>query len=52
MSETTYKPYTINELLDLLWEDNKEHFEDISVWTDCDCINHSTLKIIMSYIGE
>jgi len=52
MSKTTYKPYTIHELLDYIYDDNLAHFDDRDTSDDCDCNVHSTIKMIVSYLGE
>jgi hypothetical protein len=46
----TYKLYTIDELVTLMYEDNVEHFE--SAHNDCDCHIHTTIKTIVQYWGE
>ena len=43
----TYKPYTIDELVTMIYEENLEHF-DYSP-EDCDCHIHMTLKTIVHY---
>jgi hypothetical protein len=46
----TYKPYTIDELVTLIYEDNLEHFD--GHWessNDCDCHLHTTLTTIVKY---
>ena len=52
--ETGYKPYTIHELVQEIWEDNFSHFEfmDNMNGGDCDCNLHMTMDIIMKYWGE
>lgn len=50
MSDTkldTYKPYTIDELVTCIYEDNLEHFN--SAPEDCDCHLHTTLTTIVKY---
>jgi hypothetical protein len=51
---TTYKPYTIDELVTTIHEENLEHFEFIEAMNagDCDCNLHTTLNTIMQYWGE
>jgi hypothetical protein len=50
---TSYKPYTIGELVTSIWEDNDEHFEAMEkVGGDCDCVLHTTVSTIMTYWGE
>jgi hypothetical protein len=54
MPNTTYKPYTIQELVDLIYDENSIHFdfdEDMN-GGDCDCSLHTTLKTIVQYWGE
>ena len=51
---TTYKPYTIDELVTTIYEENSIHFdfeEDMSNG-DCDCHLHTTMNTIMKYWGE
>ena len=50
MTQTPYKPYTISELVDEIYEDNLDHFE--SAPNDCDCGIHITLINIIKYWGE
>jgi hypothetical protein len=45
-----YKPYTIGELVDSIYEDNLEHFDTSD--DDCDCHIHTTIKTIVHYWGE
>lgn len=51
---TSYKPYTISELVDAIYEDNQEHFSSFNDERegDCDCVLHQTLTTIVSYWGE
>lgn len=48
---TTYKPYTIDELLTAIYEDNYSHFEFMENMNggDCDCNLHATMNIIVAY---
>ena len=48
----TYKPYTINELVMAIYEDNYSHFDFMENMNggDCDCELHITMKNIMVYI--
>jgi hypothetical protein len=46
---TGYKPYTIDELVTLIYEDNLEHFD---IAGECDCHLHITLQTIVKYWGE
>jgi hypothetical protein len=54
MTQTTYKPYTINELVMAIYEDNLSHFEfEENMGGDpCDCNLHITMNTIMQYWGE
>lgn len=54
MTQTTYKPYTVNELLMAIYEDNLGHFEfhENMGGEDCDCVLHTTMMTILKYIGE
>ena len=52
MSETTYKPYTIQELINDIYNDNLAHFDDRDTSEDCDCHIHTTIKTIVKYLGE
>ena len=47
---TKYKPYTIDELVTMIYEDNLEHFDAAD--DDCDCYLHITLKTIIDYWDE
>jgi hypothetical protein len=51
---TTYKPYTIVELFEDIYNDNFSHFEFIENMNggDCDCNLHVTLTTILEYWGE
>ena len=44
---TKYKPYTIDELVTMIYEDNLEHFDTAE--HDCDCHLHITLKTVIDY---
>lgn len=48
---TTYKPYTIEELLNAIYEDNYSHFDfmDNMNGGDCDCNLHKTMNVIVAY---
>ena len=48
----TYKPYTINELVMAIYEDNYSHFDLIENMNggDCDCSLHQTMLTIMKYL--
>jgi hypothetical protein len=51
MNDEEYKPYTINELIQAIYEDNLSHFEFIESMNggDCDCFLHKTITLIVSY---
>ena len=51
---TTYKPYTISELVMEIYEDNLSHFEfEENMGGDpCDCRICSALNLIVEYWGE
>ena len=51
---TTYKPYTIQELVMAIYEDNLSHFEfeENMGGEPCDCHLHITMNTIMQYWGE
>lgn len=44
----TYKPYTISELVDVIYDENQDHFQK----EDCDCRLCITLSTIVEYWGE
>lgn len=48
---TTYKPYTIDELVTAIYEDNYSHFDfDEAMGGDpCDCHLHITIQTILKY---
>jgi len=48
---TTTKPYTIDELVTMIYEDNLNHFEfhENMGGEDCDCHLHITLNTIVKY---
>jgi len=50
--ETTFKPYTIDELVTAIYEDNYSHLELIMAGGDCDCKICSTIQTILEYWGE
>jgi hypothetical protein len=54
MTKTTYKPYTIDELVTTIYEENLEHFEFIEAMNsgDCDCYLHTTLNTVVKYWGN
>jgi len=51
---TAYKPYTIDELCQTIYEENLEHFEYMEQMNagDCDCSLHITLNTIIEYWGD
>lgn len=52
--ETTFKPYTIDELVTAIYEDNYSHLEFIEQMSgaDCDCKICLTMRTILEYWGE
>jgi hypothetical protein len=54
MTQTKYKPYTIDELVTEIYEDNLSHFEFMENMNggDCDCLLHQAMWLIMKYWGE
>ena len=52
--KTQYKPYTIDELCQTIYETNLEHIEYIDQMNagDCDCRIHTTLNTIVEYWGD
>jgi hypothetical protein len=51
---TQYKPYTIDELVTTIYEDNLNHFEFMENMNggDCDCDLHHTMEVVLRYWGE
>lgn len=51
---TITKPYTIDELLTAIYEDNYSHLEFIVQMTneECDCKICLTMRTILEYWGE
>ena len=51
---TTYKPHTIQELVQEIYDENFSHLEliDNMASGDCDCRIHMTLNTILEYWGE
>jgi hypothetical protein len=51
---TQYKPYTIDELVTEIYEDNLNHFEFMENMNggDCDCDLHHTMEVVLRYWGE
>ena len=54
MTEIKYKPYTISELVNEIYEDNYSHFEfeENMGGEACDCHLHITMNTIVKYWGE
>jgi hypothetical protein len=54
MTSTSFKPYTIDELVTMIYEDNLAHMEFMENMNggDCDCVIHTTLSIIVDYWNE
>jgi fucose 4-O-acetylase-like acetyltransferase len=54
LKEVQYKPYTIYEVVTMIYENNLDHFEfmDNMNGGDCDCNLHTTIKTIVHYWGE
>jgi hypothetical protein len=52
--ETNYKPYTIDELVTLIYEDNYSHIDFMENMNggDCDCNIHQAMELIIKYWGE
>jgi len=51
---TTYKPYTISELIEAIYEDHYSHFDFIDEMNsgECYCQIHTTMNTIVKYWGE
>ncbi len=51
MTQTKYKPYTIDVLVTEIYEDNRSHVEFMENMNggDCDCALHNTMNTIMRY---
>ena len=51
---TETKPYTIDELVTAIYEDNYSHFEFMENMNggDCDCHLHQVMTTIVKYWGE
>ena len=51
---TQTKPYTIDELVTEIYEDNLNHFEFMENMNggDCDCELHHTMEVVLRYWGE
>ena len=52
MQQTYRVMYTIEQLINDIYNDNLAHFDDKDTSDDCDCNVHSTIKMIVSYLGE
>jgi hypothetical protein len=52
--KTDYKPYTIDELVTAIYEDNYSHIEFMENMNggDCDCNIHNAMNLIVKYWGE
>lgn len=50
--KTTHIPYTVDELVTKIYEDNYSHFDFMENMggEDCDCILHSTMNTISKYM--
>jgi hypothetical protein len=50
---TQYKPYTIDELVTTIYEDNLDHFEFMENMNggDCDCALHIAMDLMYEYGG-
>ena len=48
---TKYKPHTIDELVNAIYEDNYSHFDFMENMNggDCDCFLHQTINLISAY---
>jgi hypothetical protein len=47
---TTTKPRTINQLVEIIYEDNFSHLDFMdNMGGDCDCNIHTTLNTIVKY---
>jgi uncharacterized Fe-S center protein len=50
---TLTKPYSIDELVTTIYEDNFSHLDFMdNMGGDCDCNIHTTLNTILEYWGE
>ena len=47
------KPASIDELVTVIYEDNRDHFDFMENMNggDCDCNLHATMNMIMRYTG-
>jgi hypothetical protein len=53
-TDTSFKPYTIDELVTAIYEDNYSHLEFIEQMSggDCDCNICTTMQTVLKYWGE
>ena len=50
---TLTKPYSIDDLVTIIYEDNFSHLDFMdNMGGDCDCNIHTTLNTILEYWGE
>ena len=51
---TTFKPYTISELVEAIYEDHYSHFDFMENMNggECYCQIHTTMNTIIKYWGE
>ena len=54
MTPTSFKPYSIDELVTMIYEDNLDHIEFMENMNggDCDCMINITLNTIVRYWDE
>ena len=52
MTSTDFKPHTIQELVETIYEDNYDHFDFMENMAsgDCDCNLHMTMNTIIKYM--
>ena len=52
MTSTDFKPHTIQELVETIYEDNYDHFDFMENMNggDCDCNLHMTMNTIIKYM--
>jgi hypothetical protein len=41
---------TSQELIDYIYDDNLEHFDDRNISDDCDCYIHTTVTTMIKYM--
>ena len=53
MTQTTI-PYTVNELIMYIWEENMSHFEFMENMNggDCDCNLHTAMNVIYDIVKD